>query len=133
MCGSESGFATALEKAAETPPTVKADKRSRNPRLVCESIFCVYSARKSVAESSISFCGRCLALARFTWAAVSRPAFVGKIVGGALAPALAGSAATRYGLAAPLWIASAAAVSVLLASLFMTETAPSKTGQRKIA
>jgi hypothetical protein len=58
---------------------------------------------------------------------------VGEIVGGAMAPALAGAAANRYGLVAPLWIASGGAILVLLASLFMTETAPSKTGQQKIA
>jgi fucose permease len=58
---------------------------------------------------------------------------VGEIVGGAMAPALAGAAANRYGLVAPLWIASGGAILVLLASLFMTETAPSKTVKKKIA
>jgi hypothetical protein len=66
--------------AAVNPPAVKADKRSRNARLVIESIFCFYSARKLVAESSISFRSRCLALARFTCAVILRPALAGEIV-----------------------------------------------------
>jgi predicted MFS family arabinose efflux permease len=71
--------------------------------------------------------------AKFAATAIGLATLVGEIVGGAMAPALAGAAANRYGLGAPLWIASAGAVLVLLASLFMTETAPSKTGQPRIA
>ena len=89
--------------AAVTPPAVKADKRSRNARLVIESIFCVYSARKLVAESSISFRSRCLALARFMCVVILRPALAGEIVGGAFAPPVAGASAIHYELAAPLW------------------------------
>jgi predicted MFS family arabinose efflux permease len=65
--------------------------------------------------------------AKFAATAIGLATLVGEIVGGAIAPALAGAAANRYGLGAPLWIASAGAILVLLASLFMTETAPSKT------
>jgi MFS family permease len=71
--------------------------------------------------------------ARFAATAIGLATLVGEIVGGAMAPALAGAAANRYGLVTPLWIASGGAILVLLASLFMTETAPSKTGQQKIA
>jgi predicted MFS family arabinose efflux permease len=71
--------------------------------------------------------------AKFAATAIGLATLVGEIVGGAMAPALAGTAADRYGLGAPLWIASAGAMLVLLASLFMTETAPSKTGQLKKA
>jgi sugar phosphate permease len=71
--------------------------------------------------------------ARFAATAIGLSTLVGEIVGGAMAPALAGAAANQYGLVAPLWIASGGAILVLLASLFMTETAPSKTGQQKIA
>ncbi len=66
---------------------------------------------------------------KFAATAIGLATLVGEIVGGAFAPALAGAAANRYGLGAPLWIASGGAILVLLASLFMTETAPSKTGQ----
>jgi predicted MFS family arabinose efflux permease len=69
--------------------------------------------------------------AKFAATAIGLATLVGEIVGGAMAPALAGSAANRYGLGAPLWIASGGAILVLLASLFMSETAPSKTGQLK--
>jgi len=71
--------------------------------------------------------------AKFAATAIGLATLVGEIVGGAIAPALAGAAANRYGLGAPLWIASAGAILVLLASLFMTETAPSKTGGLKNA
>ena len=70
---------------------------------------------------------------KFAATAIGLATLVGEIVGGALAPALAGAAANHYGLGAPLWIASGGALLVLLASLFMTETAPSKTGQPRIA
>jgi predicted MFS family arabinose efflux permease len=65
--------------------------------------------------------------AKLAATAVGLATLAGEIVGGAIAPAVAGAAANRYGLAAPLWIASAGAVLVLLASLCMTETAPCKT------
>jgi predicted MFS family arabinose efflux permease len=71
--------------------------------------------------------------ARFAATAIGLATLVGEVVGGAMAPALAGEAANRYGLGAPLWIASAGAILVLLAALFMTETAPSKTGALKNA
>jgi predicted MFS family arabinose efflux permease len=70
---------------------------------------------------------------KFAATAIGLATLVGEIVGGAIAPALAGAAANRYGLGAPLWIASAGAILVLLAALFMTETAPCKTGQQRIA
>jgi predicted MFS family arabinose efflux permease len=71
--------------------------------------------------------------AKFAATAIGLATLVGEIVGGAIAPAVAGAAANRYGLAAALWIASAGAILVLVASLFMIETAPSKTGKRGIA
>jgi predicted MFS family arabinose efflux permease len=71
--------------------------------------------------------------AKFAATAIGLATLVGEIVGGAMAPALAGAAANRYGLGAPLWIASAGAVLVLFVSLFMTETAPSKTAALKPA
>jgi predicted MFS family arabinose efflux permease len=71
--------------------------------------------------------------AKFAATAIGLATLVGEVVGGAMAPALAGEAANRYGLGAPLWIASAGAILVLLAALFMTETAPSKTGALKNA
>lgn len=71
--------------------------------------------------------------AKFAATAIGLATLVGEIVGGAMAPAVAGAAANRYGLAAPLWMASAGAILVLVASLFMIETAPSRTGKRGIA
>lgn len=65
--------------------------------------------------------------------AIGLTTLVGEIVGGAIAPALAGTVADRYGLAAPLWIASAGALTVFVASWFLIETAPSKTGRSGFA
>lgn len=70
---------------------------------------------------------------KFAATAIGLATLVGEIFGGALAPALGGAAANRYGLAAPLWIASAGAIVVLIASAFMTETAPGETAQPKSA
>jgi predicted MFS family arabinose efflux permease len=70
---------------------------------------------------------------KFAATAIGLATLVGEVVGGAMAPAMAGAAANRYGLAAPLWIASAGAILVLFVALFMKETAPSKTGLQRIA
>jgi len=69
--------------------------------------------------------------AKFAATAIGLATLVGEIVGGAMAPAVAGAAANHYGLAAPLWIASAGAMLVLVAAVFMSETAPSKNNVAK--
>jgi len=61
---------------------------------------------------------------RLAATAIGLATLVGEIFGGALAPAIAGQVADRYGLAAPLWIASAGALTVLIASILLRETAP---------
>jgi predicted MFS family arabinose efflux permease len=71
--------------------------------------------------------------ARLAATSIGLSTLVGEVFGGALAPTLAGSMADRYGLVAPLWIAAAGTILVLLASLFMSETAPAKVGRAKIA
>lgn len=52
----------------------------------------------------------------------------GEIVGGVLAPVLAGLAGDAYGLQAPLWIAAALAALAGVIALFLTETAPRVAG-----
>lgn len=64
--------------------------------------------------------------------AIGLATLVGEIFGGALAPAVAGAAANKYGLGAPLWIASAGAILVLAASCFIKETAPQRTELPKL-
>ena len=71
--------------------------------------------------------------ARLAATAIGMATLVGEVFGGALAPALAGAAADKFGLVAPLWIAAGGAILVLFASLFMSETAPSKIGIPKVA
>jgi len=62
----------------------------------------------------------------FAATAIGLTTLIGEIFGGTLAPAMAGGVADRYGLAAPLWIAAAGAVTVFCAGLFLRETAPRK-------
>ncbi|HKV25844.1 MAG TPA: MFS transporter [Candidatus Acidoferrum sp.] len=64
--------------------------------------------------------------------AIGLATLVGEIFGGALAPAVAGAAANKYGLGAPLWIASAGAILVLAASCFIKETAPQRAESPKL-
>jgi predicted MFS family arabinose efflux permease len=65
--------------------------------------------------------------------AIGLATLVGEVVGAAFAPVVAGAVADRYGLAAPLWIASGGALLVLVASLFLVETAPSKSQRASLA
>jgi sugar phosphate permease len=60
----------------------------------------------------------------FAATAIGLTTLVGEVFGGTLAPAIAGGVADQYGLAAPLWIAAAGAVTVFCAGLFLRETAP---------
>ena len=62
--------------------------------------------------------------AQFAATAIGLSTLVGEVFGGTLAPAIAGNVADRFGLAAPLWIAAAGAVTVFCAGLFVRETAP---------
>src|SRR5882724_2674136 len=62
----------------------------------------------------------------FAATAIGLTTLVGEVFGGTLAPAIAGGVADRYGLAAPLWIAAAGAVTVFCAGLFLRETAPGR-------
>jgi hypothetical protein len=62
--------------------------------------------------------------AGFTATAIGLATLVGEIVGGTFAPAISGAIADRYGLGASLWIAAGGAFVVLLAGVFMKETAP---------
>jgi ACS family hexuronate transporter-like MFS transporter len=51
---------------------------------------------------------------------------VAEIVGGVLMPVLAGSAADRWGLAAPLWIVFGATALTAVGACFLKETAPGR-------
>jgi sugar phosphate permease len=70
---------------------------------------------------------------RLTATAIGLSTLVGEVVGVAFAPVFAGAVADRCGPAAQLWIASAGALLVLAASLFLTETAPSALQRRHSA
>jgi len=49
---------------------------------------------------------------------------LGEIVGGFVAPSVAGFAADAYGLNIPFWIAAIGATGACVLSMFLTETAP---------
>ena len=53
-----------------------------------------------------------------------------EIIGGVLAPTLAGRAADAYGLTAPLWIVAGLAIAVGLIALLLRETAPQVLARR---
>ncbi len=63
---------------------------------------------------------------QFAATAIGLCTLVGEVVGGTVAPAMAGAMAERHGLVAPLWIAAAGSIAVFLAAIFMRETAPSQ-------
>ena len=64
--------------------------------------------------------------ARYVATAVAISLAAGELIGGVLAPALAGRAADAYGLGAPFWIAGGCALACGLLSLLLIETAPRK-------
>ena len=64
--------------------------------------------------------------ARYVATAVGLAVGVGEILGGVSAPAIAGSAADRYGLNAPLYIQGGCALMGALLALALRETAPSR-------
>ena len=63
---------------------------------------------------------------RLAGTAIGLSTLVGEIFGGTLAPSISGAMADRFGLATPLWIAAGGAIVVVVACLFMRETAPRK-------
>lgn len=60
---------------------------------------------------------------RLAGTAIGLSTLVGEIFGGTLAPSISGRLADHYGLATPLWIAAGGALAVVLAGMFMRETA----------
>ena len=64
--------------------------------------------------------------ARYVATAVAVALAAGEILGGVLAPTVAGRAADLFGLGAPFWISGGCAVVCSVLSLFLIETAPSR-------
>ena len=58
---------------------------------------------------------------QFIATAIGMTTLVGEILGGALAPTLGGAAAEKYGLAAPLWMASLCMLLVIACALLFRE------------
>jgi predicted MFS family arabinose efflux permease len=58
---------------------------------------------------------------RFIATALGMTTLVGELLGGALAPTLGGAVAEKYGLAAPLWMASACMLLVIVSALLFRE------------
>jgi MFS family permease len=63
--------------------------------------------------------------------AVSIPTGVGEIFGAAFMPTIAGILADRFGLYAPMWMATVAGVAIACISLFYIETAPKKVSKMR--
>ena len=68
-----------------------------------------------------------------TATALSLTMGMSEIIGGVLAPSLAGRASDAYGLAAPLWIVTGLADCAGLVALLLRETAPAVLAQRNAA
>ena len=64
--------------------------------------------------------------ARYVATSLGLTVGIGEILGGVSAPAVAGWAADRYGLAAPMFIQAGCAVAGALLALALKETAPSR-------
>jgi hypothetical protein len=58
---------------------------------------------------------------------------ISEILGGVLSPVIAGVAADRYGLAAPLWLLLVLAAASAIIALGLRETAPVVLARRKAA
>jgi len=70
------------------------------------------------------------------WRAASAMGFVmaiGEILGGVLAPSIAGGLSDRFGLAAPLWMLFGLAIAAGTVAIFLKETAPRLTAGRPSA
>jgi sugar phosphate permease len=63
--------------------------------------------------------------------AVSVPTGVGEVFGAAVVPAIAGILADRFGLYAPMWMATVAGIAIACISLFYVETAPKKVSRMR--
>jgi len=63
--------------------------------------------------------------------AVGLPSAVGELLGAALMPTIAGLLADKFGLVAPIWMASAAGIVICFVSLFYVETAPRRLARMK--
>jgi len=62
----------------------------------------------------------------FAGTAVGIPTGVGEIIGAAVMPTLAGILADKFGLFAPIWMATIACLVICIVSVFYVETAPKK-------
>jgi predicted MFS family arabinose efflux permease len=60
---------------------------------------------------------------QFAATSIGLPTFVGEIAGATLAPVLAGVLAERYGLGITLWMSALGSVLIMLAAVFLKETA----------
>lgn len=59
---------------------------------------------------------------QFIATAIGLTTLVGELLGGAFAPTLGGAMADKFGLATPLWMASACMILVVFAAVFLGET-----------
>jgi MFS family permease len=60
--------------------------------------------------------------ARYAASSIGLATFTGEVLGAAVAPAVGGALAVRYGLGVPMWMSAAGAGLVLVASVAMRET-----------
>ena len=71
--------------------------------------------------------------AAYVATAVGLTQLIGELVGGTVAPTLAGVAADHFGIAAPLWIAAGGSFVCALLAFGIKETAPVRVGRREVS
>ncbi len=113
--------------SAFTPLTYQVPFLVEHPWLMAAAAF-IANGAQAIAALALVLIPTESVPARFSATAIGLVTLVGEIFGGTLAPSIAGRIADQHGLASALWIASAGAILVFLAALFMRETAPAKTG-----
>lgn len=71
--------------------------------------------------------------AAYVATAIGLTQLIGELVGGTVAPTVAGAAADHFGISAPLWIAAGGSFVCALLALGIKETAPARIGHRRRA
>jgi ACS family hexuronate transporter-like MFS transporter len=113
---------------------------------VCVPLGAMYSGTESVVPYCIAFAAGAAITGVFPLAMATVPSEIAppaltatalsltmgssEVIGGVLAPIIAGSMADKHGLIAPLWIVTGLAVAACIVSLTLRETAPAVLARR---
>ena len=88
-----------------------------------------YSVDAEPVWQGVCYCSNCQ---RQTATALSLTMGISEILGGVLAPSLAGKAADFSGLGATLWILAGIVAAIIVLAALLRETAPAVLARRKL-